>query len=181
MIHELKNYLSYDFCNLLIRYHIDNDHYDIYDGNEDFHDRIINPSLIRNEFLKSQIEILRWKIVQKAARLFDEEYLFLEWWSLVYWGVGMNMGPHSDCEYENGDPHPSPHKHYSCICYLNENYSGGETYFPKKNISIVPEKAKCVFFPGNLEYTHGVKEITKGERYTLAFWFTKSPEHMLTY
>jgi len=32
------------------------------------------------------------------------------------------------CGNENGDPHPSPYKHYSCICYLNENYSGGEKY-----------------------------------------------------
>ena len=52
--------------------------------------------------------------------------------------------------------------------------SGGEIYFPNKENYCPPiEPGMLVFFPGTLEFLHGVKEVTEGTRYTIASFFTR--------
>ncbi len=58
----------------------------------------------------------------------------------------------------------------SSITYLNDNYSGGETFFENK-LSVSPEVGKSLFFDGN-QYLHGVKTVYSNYRYTLAIWYT---------
>jgi hypothetical protein len=56
------------------------------------------------------------------------------------------------------------------ITYLNDDYEGGETFF-ENGVVVKPKKGKTAFFDGN-KYYHGVKPITKGERYVLAIWYS---------
>lgn len=80
------------------------------------------------------------------------------------WVPGTSGNPHIDAiELE-------PFIEYSSVIYLNDEYEGGEIYFPKQNFSIKPEKYSAIFFPGNdYDYLHGVKEITSGKRYTALY------------
>lgn len=92
---------------------------------------------------------------------------------LVRWPIGSSQSPHADAEYEDYSDHPSPWRDYGCIIYLNDNYTGGNTYFVNKGMAIQPKARTLAVFPGTLEYTHGVSEVTGNVRYTIAsFWTT---------
>ena len=54
---------------------------------------------------------------------------------------------------------------------INDDYGGGEIYFPKQNVKLKPSAGSLVFFPGDINYLHGVTEVTDGIRYTMPnFW-----------
>jgi len=80
------------------------------------------------------------------------------------WVPGTSGNPHIDAiELE-------PFIEYSSVIYLNDEYDGGEIYFPKQNFEFKPEKYSAIFFPGNdYDYVHGVKEILSGKRYTALY------------
>ena len=59
------------------------------------------------------------------------------------------------------------------LLYLNNNYSGGEIYFPGYDISIKPNVGDLVCFPDTPDFVHGVKPISNGIRYTIPRWFTR--------
>jgi hypothetical protein len=46
--------------------------------------------------------------------------------------------------------------HISNLLYLNDNYSGGELYFPQHKMKIKPEPGMLVSFPGNWFNRHGI-------------------------
>lgn len=58
------------------------------------------------------------------------------------------------------------------IIYLNDDYEGGEIYFPDYDIEIKPKVGDLVSFPDNANFRHGVKETAGGTRYTTPRWFT---------
>lgn len=59
------------------------------------------------------------------------------------------------------------------LVYLNDDYEGGEIYFPEYGISIKPEPGDLLTFPDNPNFVHGVRPITSGVRYTTPRWFTR--------
>jgi len=59
------------------------------------------------------------------------------------------------------------------LVYLNDDYEGGEIYFPDYQISIKPEPGDLLCFPDQPRYVHGVKEIIAGTRFTTPRWFTR--------
>lgn len=59
---------------------------------------------------------------------------------------------------------------YSFLIYLNscdEDYSGGELYFPNYDLLIKPKKGMAVFFIGDPEHEHEVLTVKSGNRYSL--------------
>jgi hypothetical protein len=87
------------------------------------------------------------------------------------WEVGAYANPHSDNSDRDGNPNAFEINKYVGILYLNENYEGGELYFPDHKISIRPEAGMFITFPGGHDNIHGVTEITQGTRYTMvSFW-----------
>ena len=73
------------------------------------------------------------------------------------------------------------HAHYdsskpndiATVTYLNNDYDGGEIYFPEYEIEIKPEPGDLICFPDDPNFVHGVKPILKGTRYTTPRWFTR--------
>lgn len=62
---------------------------------------------------------------------------------------------------------------FSTVVYLNDDYEGGEIYFPNQDVEIKPSAGDMVIFPGGgHEYMHGVKPVISGRRYTIAMWHT---------
>jgi hypothetical protein len=59
------------------------------------------------------------------------------------------------------------------LVYLNDDYDGGEIYFPEYGISIKPEPGDLLTFPDNPNFVHGVRPIISGVRYTTPRWFTR--------
>lgn len=87
------------------------------------------------------------------------------------WDVGGFASPHSDNSDSHGEPNAFEINKYVAILYLNEDYEGGELYFPDHEIEFRPAANSLIIFPGGVENMHGVKEITSGTRYTMvSFW-----------
>ena len=54
---------------------------------------------------------------------------------------------------------------------LNDDYEGGELYFPRQNFSNkdVPV-GKCILFPGQVTHPHTSKELKSGTKWSLTMW-----------
>lgn len=87
------------------------------------------------------------------------------------WDVGEFQPLHADGEDPEGHPNEAFIVDYGAVIYLNDDYEGGEIYFPEHNIDFKPKAGTLIFFPSNNMYVHGVRAITKGTRYTTpSFW-----------
>lgn len=87
------------------------------------------------------------------------------------WVVGGFAAPHSDNSDFEGEPNPFEINKYVGILYLNDNYEGGNLYFPDHDIDFKPTAYSYYVFPGGIENIHGVREILEGTRYTMvSFW-----------
>jgi hypothetical protein len=64
-------------------------------------------------------------------------------------------------------------KDIATLVYLNNEYEGGDIYFPEYNMSFKPNPGDLLCFPDNPNFIHGVKQISKGVRFTLPRWFTR--------
>jgi hypothetical protein len=96
--------------------------------------------------------------------------------ALVRWLPGNLQMPHADKELHEGDnagkPNDFPWYDIATIIYLNDDYEGGELYFPNQGIQFKPKPGGAYFFPGDMNYIHGITEITSGIRYTCPFFWT---------
>jgi predicted 2-oxoglutarate/Fe(II)-dependent dioxygenase YbiX len=96
--------------------------------------------------------------------------------ALVRWLPGNLQMPHADKELHDGDnagkPNDFPWYDIATIVYLNDDYEGGELYFPNQDIKFKPKRGAAYFFPGDMNYIHGITEVTSGIRYTCPFFWT---------
>lgn len=117
---------------------------------------------------KKVIDILR--SYAKKSNLIQKDFFNAERDVIITksFGSGWSVG-------QSGDPHidaidKEPFIEFSTVIYLNDEYEGGQIYFPKQNFYLKPKKYSAVFFPGNdYDYLHGVSEIKSGNRYTALF------------
>lgn len=66
------------------------------------------------------------------------------------------------------DQHTDPSVAYAAIIYLNEDYVGGELFFPNKNFTVKPPAKSLLIFPGSEDFLHGVHAPGEGPlRYVL--------------
>lgn len=103
---------------------------------------------------------------------------------LVNWNLGKDspLPVHADCEGPDGLP--AVHNGYyrynlAAICYLNDDYVGGEIFFPHINKTIKPNAGDLILFPG--KFKHGVNGVSSGNRYTMLCWFTFDIEKEVDY
>jgi len=115
-------------------------------------------------------ETLREKFKEAIEVVFDRE-VKANTSHAQKWDVGGFASPHSDNSDFDGKPNAFEINKYVGILYLNDNYEGGELYFPEHEIEFKPAAYSYICFPGGVENIHGVKEITEGTRYTMvSFW-----------
>jgi hypothetical protein len=68
----------------------------------------------------------------------------------------------------------NPTRDISSVLYYNDNYEGGEIYFPNQDLLIKPKPGMFICFPAKDEFPHQVKEIKSGYRWcSTAFWCIK--------
>lgn len=95
--------------------------------------------------------------------------------TIVRWLPGQFQNPHADKELHEGPdagmPNDFPNYDLSSLFYLNDDYDGGELYFPKQGVKFKPKKGAAYFFPGDMKYIHGVTKIESGIRYTCPFFW----------
>lgn len=135
-------------------------------------------------------------IAEKAKKQIEDRFdvkVKVEQFLLNRWRVGREQLAHIDyyledennnSEYEEKYGTNNPHfedfkkkfqtKHFSTIIYLNDDFSGGELYFPQHDVEdIKPETNMAIFFKGDTHHMHGVKKVEEGIRYTISLFWTE--------
>ncbi|MBL4619121.1 MAG: 2OG-Fe(II) oxygenase [Marinicaulis sp.] len=59
---------------------------------------------------------------------------------------------------------------FSTLMYINEEFEGGEIYFPNCDFGMKPRRGMLVAFPSDWRYTHMAKPVTSGIRYAIVSW-----------
>ncbi len=95
--------------------------------------------------------------------------------TIVKWNPGQFQMPHADKELHSGPdagtPNDFPNYDIASLFYINDDYEGGELYFPNQGIQFKPKRGSAYFFPGDMNYVHGVTKIKSGVRYTCPFFW----------
>jgi len=95
--------------------------------------------------------------------------------TIVKWLPGQYQHPHADKELHEGPdagkPNDFPNYDIASLFYINDDYEGGELYFPLQGIQFKPKRGAAYFFPGDKEYIHGVTEVKGSLRYTCPFFW----------
>ncbi len=96
--------------------------------------------------------------------------------AIVRWPIGTRQEPHADKELHEGPdagmPNAFPWYDIASIFYFNDDYEGGEIYFPIQGLEYKPKAGSAYFFPGDMNYVHGVRPIISGNRFTSPFFWT---------
>lgn len=61
-----------------------------------------------------------------------------------------------------------PNNDFTSLIYLNEDFDNGQFY--TERLTYKPKTGSLIFFNG-MEMMHGVKKVTKNDRYYLIFWW----------
>ena len=112
---------------------------------------------------------------QKIKELFNLEEIYSDTLQIIRWFPGMEQHPHAD-DMSNTDIVGFDHRAFGSIVYLNNNYSGGHTYYPNFNFEVIPKTGALAIHPGDAEHLHGVTKIQDGIRYTIASFWTQRKE-----
>ena len=177
-IFKQDNIISLDDCKTLIEYQKNNSTSN--ELGEVWNNRSVT-SYNNQIWVKYLTDKIHNKIIDMCKELYNQT-VYLEFSNLVYWGVGMKLDKHADNHYidDPQKPHYTPNRDYSSVLYLNDDFTGGETYFYNYNYEVKPEPGTVILFSSGKDHIHGVNEVLSGERYTMATWYTKNKNHSLT-
>lgn len=93
-----------------------------------------------------------------------------------YWGVGISYyEAFNFVKYEGAGKHFNIHADHgpayvttvSVVAYLNDNYEGGEIYFPRFDLTIKPKQGDVVVFPSTYVYEHASLPMKNGTKYSV--------------
>jgi hypothetical protein len=59
-------------------------------------------------------------------------------------------------------------RYFTVVCYLNDEFEGGTTWFPHLGYRSIPQSGKTILFPAN--YLHSAEAVLKGEKYVVVSW-----------
>jgi hypothetical protein len=104
---------------------------------------------------------------RKAAAIDHYRSVFnimdLKYWeafNFIRYGEGQHFMEHHDHGYS-----------YNCtvsiVCYLNDDYEGGELSFRLQGLKIKPKAGDMYVFPSNFMYPHVAEKVTSGVKYSL--------------
>ena len=128
------------------------------------------------------------RLIEECLRNIDgqlrpAEQLYPETVILAAMGAGGHHSRHADnCRLnEHGDwvPNHTPHRDVSAICYLNDEFDGGEIVFDLQQLVVKPRRGLLLAFPSDAAHLHEVLQVWSGVRYTMPIWFTKQQHYAL--
>lgn len=125
-----------------------------------------NPLLqnIHNQFYM----LLLAASIPYADRYRLNESLYHEGYNLLKYSNGNEYKVHYDSNSTMG-------RAVSAVCYLNNDYEGGEIEFINFNVKIKPEPGMLILFPSAYPYAHIAHPITSGVKYALVTWLRDRP------
>ena len=102
-----------------------------------------------NTFLKNEHKVVQ-DIYDKLSNIIGIGKDHFEQLQVVRYQPGQLYKPHWDACYEEGKCDEfmkrGGNRYATFLLYLNDDFTGGETYFPKRNKKIVPKKGTAALF-----------------------------------
>lgn len=179
------NVLSPEYCDDLIRRSLDPSYVGEYismdnhreDCNTDTHGQANNKNIYRrilNDFHYKDYDI----ITTAAAKALGRPYCLFESADILYYQKGHYMTPHHDYPYN-----PRKIDYYQqagtreavALIYLNDDFTGGETYFPHLDVNITPKKGRMSIWTHSgddkIDWSmmHESIEVKQGEKFAVIF------------
>lgn len=127
---------------------------------------------------------IKKRIINTASEMYGREFVEgprPNLLSFTIHSIGSSSDPHTDI-LENGlGPQKSGSQEFvgwrdgwdgylACNIYINDNYDGGQVYFPEIPYEIKPVANSLIMWAGNKNYIHGVKDPLTADRYTWTTW-----------
>jgi predicted 2-oxoglutarate/Fe(II)-dependent dioxygenase YbiX len=81
---------------------------------------------------------------------------------ILRYGPADHYVPHQDTGPDFED------RYLSVVCYLNDDFAGGQTSFPGFDYATTPEAGKAIVFPSG--YLHGSEPVISGEKFVVVSW-----------
>lgn len=152
-----------------------------FEGDQYWRGRSLHYHQVNDAQIQSIMRDCRSRVISKIQEILMtnlgvSDTVHGEYLGFARWPEGYELRPHADSEQSNGEPHPFAYRNFAAVVYFNQDFDGGEIYFPNQGIMIKPEIGAMAVFPGTLNYLHGVRKITRGMRHTLAMFMTLNPE-----
>jgi len=125
-------------------------------------------------------DVLATAIVQ-AARI---PYSHIEAIDVYNYETGQYLAYHHDYPYDSRQINYYKHggdRVGTGIFYLNDDFEGGATYFPKHDINVIPKTGSFLYFQQgydeetNWSTIHESKKITKGVKWIASCFFSDRP------
>lgn len=91
---------------------------------------------------------------------------------IMKWRPGIEQRPHADKQLNDGQPNAFIDYDINSLFYYNDDFEGGDLYYPQHDITVRPRPGLAVIHPGDVNYLHGVTMITSGYRYTTPSFYT---------
>jgi len=179
------NVLSDEYCDDLIKRSTSSDYPGKYismgdhriDCEKDTYGQANDKNIYRrilNDFTYQDYDV----ISTAASDALGRPYYLIESADILYYEKGHYMTPHHDWPYN-----PRKLDYYQkagtrdavALVYLNDNFVGGETYFPHLDITITPKKGRLSIwhhvedFEKDWSLIHESKEIIEGEKFAIIF------------
>jgi predicted 2-oxoglutarate/Fe(II)-dependent dioxygenase YbiX len=176
---KVDAFLSGDECQSLLAF-LSSDHaeFGAFDLTADYWaGRTLAPDRLTENSILDSFRHIRDRVVKTIHGTLEEHFgpqppLFADLVNFARWPSGYELHPHADSENPGGVPHPFPWRDFASVIYLNDEYEGGEIYFPNLGIELKPRPGTLIAFPGTLRYLHGVRRVTSGMRHTIASFIT---------
>jgi hypothetical protein len=95
---------------------------------------------------------------------------------ILHYGAGGHYIPHVDAETLYKDEggldmwEKTLDRDLSVVYFLNDDFTGGQLFFPELDLTVEPAAGTLVCFPSDHNYIHGVQPVISGHRYTVVTW-----------
>jgi prolyl 4-hydroxylase len=63
-----------------------------------------------------------------------------------------------------------PIRDVSVVGYLNENFTGGETFFDRQGLKVKPQQGSAIVFPSDYTHPHQSLPVITGQKYAFTSW-----------
>lgn len=140
------------------------------DGRPNFTQVNLNNITEINKF----VQLLSYRFCD-AMRKYKEEYQdFTDWWPNKIFFEQLRVKKYDpDSEdffnlHVDVQDHDSAKRYLAFLCYLNDDFEGGETRFPYHDLSIAPELGKVLVFPPTWQYPHIGFPVSQKPKYILS-------------
>ena len=186
-VHELPDFLTSEECDTIRAIATKQGMHksEIYGATSDSVDN--SSRLSYTAWLTTSKHALIGKISTFAAELTGYPENHQEDLQVLQYPEGGFFKPHYDCcdggpdECKRMNAQGGPRRQ-TIIIYLNDDFQGGETFFPNINVTIVPQKGKAVVFwstdsDNNVirESFHGGNPVKGGEKWICNKWVHPKP------